>query len=129
MASPEAWIKAAIETATGATAWPLVVPETLAPPFVIYQRDSTDRPQQTHGLTGFAEGAFPVELYADTYAAVKTLADQVRGALHNFAGSANGAIIDQAFLTSERDGVPVFLDGRDVPTYLVEQTYFIRWQE
>jgi hypothetical protein len=129
MASPEAWIKAAIETATGATAWPLVVPESLAPPFVIYQRDSTDRPQQTPGLTGWAEGQFPVEIYADSYSAVKAVADQVRAALHNFGGNANGATIDLAFLTSERDGVPVFFDGRDVPTYLVEQTYFIRWQE
>ena len=129
MASPEAWIKAAIETAAGATAWPLVPPESLAPPFVIYQRDSTDRPLQTSGLTGFADGVFSLEIYADGYAAVKTVADAVRVALHNFGGIANGAKIDLAHLTDERDGSPVFLDGRDVPTYLVEQTYSIRWQE
>lgn len=129
MASPEAWIKAAIETASGATAWPLVVPESLAPPFVIYQRDSTERPVQTQGPTGYADGQYSVELYADTYAAVHALADAVRAALHNFRGTASGATIDIVHLTQERDGVPVFLDGRDVPTYLVEQSFFIRWQE
>lgn len=129
MSSPEAWLKATIETAGTCTAWPLVPAEGTAPPFVVYSRDSTERPRQTSGLTGFAEGLFTVEVYADGYTLVRAAADAIRAALHNFTGSGSGAIIDHVHVADEKDGNPVFLDGRDVPTYVVEMNVFIRWQE
>lgn len=129
MSSPEAWLKATIETAGACTAWPLVPAEGTPPPFVVYSRDSTDRPLQTSGLTGFAEGMFTVEVYADGYTLVRAAADAIRAALHNFTGSGSGAIIDHVHVSDEKDGNPVFLDGRDVPTYVVEMNVFVRWQE
>jgi hypothetical protein len=103
--------------------------EGTAPPFVVYARDSTDRPLQTSGLTGFAEGMFSLEVYADGYSLVRAAADAVRAALHNFTGSGSGATIDHVHVSDEKDGSPVFLDGRDVPTFVVEMNVFIRWRE
>ena len=130
MASPEAWIRAAIETATSCSAYPQVVPESAAVPFVVYARVGTTR--EFLGVTGVAispTGSFTVEIYADTYSQVKSLADQVRGAMNNFNGTVNGATITSVLLTDERDGDPIFFNGQDKPTYMVEHSYQIRWSE
>jgi hypothetical protein len=81
------------------------------------------------GVTFPPTGSFTVEIYADTYSQVKTLADQVRTALNNFNGTANGATITSVLLNDERDGDPVFFNGQDKPTYMVDHTYQIRWAE
>jgi len=130
MASPEAWVRSAIEAATSCSAYPQVVPESAAVPFVVYARVGTTR--ESLGVPGVAfppTGSFTVEIYADTYSQVKTLADQVRVALNNFNGTANGATITSVLLADERDGEPVFFNGQDKPTYLVEHSYQIRWSE
>jgi hypothetical protein len=123
-------MRSAIETATSCSAYPQVVPESAAVPFVVYARVGTTR--ESLGVPGVAfppTGSFTVEIYADTYSQVKTLADQVRVALNNFNGTANGATITSVVLNDERDGEPVFFNGQDKPTYLVEHSYQIRWSE
>lgn len=130
MASPEAWIRAAIEAGAGCSAYPQIVPESAAVPFIVYARASTDREQ--FGASGFTfpvAGTFAVEIYAETYTQVKSLADAVRIALDNFNGTENGATITSVSLTDERDGEPVFFNGQDTPTYIVEHSYLIRWTE
>lgn len=129
MSSPEAWLKARIESTAGVTAWPLMPAEKASPPFVVYARESTERPLQTSGLTGWADGVFTAEVYADGYLAARAVADLVRASLHNFTGTGEGATIDHVHVAAESDGEPVFLEGRDVPTYVVEFVFLIRWQE
>ncbi len=131
MSSPEAWLKATIEAAaSGATAWPLVPAESAPTPFVVYARSSTDRPIQMSGLTGFAEGVFSLEVCSDPWTSARAAADAIRAAIHNFTGTASGATIDHAFVTDERDGTPVYADGRDTPLYyVIDLTVSIRWQE
>ena len=129
MSSPEAWIKATIEAAAGCPAYPLIVTEDVPPPYVMYARNGTQRETELNGVVGWPVGTFGVEVYSDSYADAKAKADAIRVALHNFSGTAAGSTIDVCNLTDEQDGQPVFLDGRDVPTYLVEHTYLIRWSE
>ena len=74
-------------------------------------------------------GEFRVTIYADTYLAAKTLADAARESTHNFSGQANGVTIDGSWVVDEVDGQPVYLDGRDRPTYAVEQVLKVLWQE
>ena len=81
------------------------------------------------GLMVAPAATFQVEIYAATYTAAKTLADQVRQAMHNFHGAAYGMTIRQSLLTEERDGDAVFFDGQDKPTFSVEHVYQIRWEE
>lgn len=132
MAFPEQWAKAAIEAAAGCSAFPLIAPESAALPYVVYGRIGTSRESIMAGATPVTvnpAGTFQVEIYAATYFGAKTLADAVRLALHNFNGTASGVTIRQCLLLEERDGDPVFFDGQDKPTFMVEHTYQIRWQE
>lgn len=128
MPYPEGWLKSAIEAA-GADAFPLNVPEGTSPPFVVYSRTGTVRDQDLGGTTGTAVGTFTVDIYADGYMDVKGLADAVRAELNNFSGSGDGVTIQWSHLTEEVDGDPVLLDGRDRPTYLVQQTLQVVWEE
>lgn len=129
MASPEAWLSSAIETASGCPAYPLAVPEGKAPPFVIYGRQSTTREQQLDGTFDAPIGTFRVTIYVDGYLAAKTTADAIRQSVNNFTGSGGGSTILSVHLTDEVDGDPEFLEGRDLPTYVVEHTYSISWEE
>lgn len=129
MAIPEVFLKAAIEEAAECLAYPVDAGEGSTPPYVVYARSSTSRDVYTTGGVGWAVGTFAVEIYADSYTQAKELAGAAAEALHNFSGQAEAVTIDTCYLTDEKDGTPVFLDGRESPTYLVEHTYSIRWQE
>ena len=95
----------------------------------MYARTATSRERALDGTVGAPLGTFAVEMVADGYLASKQLADLVRDALMDFSGVSDGATIDEVDLAEESDGDPVFLDGRDVPTYIAQQVYIIRWQE
>lgn len=135
MAVPQKWFFAALEAAAGCSAYPLGVPEGVATPFVIYGRSATTR-ELILADTLTAEpltdalppaGTFQVQVYADGYLAAWAIADAIRAALHKFAGTVDDVTIDSCLLSEEADGDPVFFDGRDLPTYVVEQTYAVRW--
>lgn len=131
-AYPEQWLKAAIETAGSCLTYPMEAPEGAALPYVIYGRTSTQRETIMAGATAVnvnPSAQFSVLLYASTYSAVKTLADLVRVALHNFNGTANGVTIRECLIVEELDGSPDYLEGQDKPTYTVEHTYQIRWED
>jgi hypothetical protein len=132
MSFPEQWIKNATEAVAECQAFPMVAPESAALPYVVYGRNSTDRGLSLVAIPGAPippAAQFQVEIYAATYLSAKTLANTIRSALHNFTGTASGVTICSSLLTDERDGDPVFFDGQDKPTFSVEQTYQIRWEE
>lgn len=129
MASPEGWIRNAIEDGAGCPAYPVAAPGNAAPPYVLYSRNGTDRERNLDGSVGSPVGDFAIEIYSDGYLQGKGLADLVRAALNDFSGEADGATIDHVDLTEESDGSPIYLDGRDVPTYVISQSFTIRWQE
>lgn len=129
MAHPEGWLKTAIEGAANLNAYPLVVPEGQEPPYVVYFRSQTARERTLDNYTGTPEASFPVSVYSDGYMQGKQIADSIREACHAFQGAYEGTVIEECSLVSESDGEPEFMDGRDKPTYVVEQEYFIRWKE
>ena len=135
MAVPQKWFYAAVEAAAECEAHPLGVPEGVAPPFVIYGRSATTRElvladtlqAEPEGDPLPPVGMFQVQIYADGYLASWEIADAIRQALHKYAGTAEGVTIDSCLLMEEADGDPVFLEGRDKPTYVVDQVYAVRW--
>lgn len=127
MPYPEQWLRQAIETAAGCPAYPQDAPEGAGLPYVVYERLGTER--VVGPMSTMPVGTFSVLIFGGTYAAAKGLAEAVRPALHNFSGTASGVTISLSIITDERDGDPVFFDGQDRPTFCVEQTYSIRWQE
>jgi len=132
MPFPEQWVKDAIEASAGCQVYPMIATESAALPYVVYGRTLTDRGTNMGGPANVVfnpSAQFQIEIYAVTYFSAKTLADQVRRGMHNFTGTASGVTIRSSLLTEERDGDPVFFDGQDKPTFSVEQTYQIRWEE
>lgn len=131
MAIPEVWMKAAIEDACECLAYPVDAPEGAAPPYVTFARASTTRDTAAtlDNAVPNVLGTFSVSIYADSYLQAKELADACREGLHNFSGIAEGVTIELSALNDEVDGQPVYLDGRDRPTYSVDHTYAIHWVE
>lgn len=129
MASPEEWICGAIDAATGLATYPHFAPDGAELPYVIYQRSRTDREKTLDGTTVGIVGTFAVVIYADTYSLSKTISEAVRLAVDNFNGPGGGLTIARVEITDERDGDPVFFEGRDTAVFVVEQTYTIEWEE
>lgn len=137
MGAPHVWLKAAIEAAaTGVTAWPVEAGD-VAPPYVIYGREGTTR-EQLLDDTFDAEpepdeippvARFTVVIYADSYVQAWEISGSIAAAIHRFKGSAEGQTIDHCLVHDERDGEAIYLDGREQPTYTVEQSVEIRFQE
>jgi hypothetical protein len=140
MGSPHVWLKAAIEDATGSdgvTAWPVEMTGGGEPPYVIYLREATERElllaetfDETPDLGDIPPLArFTLTIYCDSYVQAWEIAGQISAALHRFKGSADGETIDSCLVIDERDGEAGFLEGREQPTFTVEQTVEIRFQE
>ena len=135
--SPHVWLREKIEAATSATAWPVGMTGTEAPPFVIYAREATGREQvlaDTFDDTPSTDAVPPVArflvaVYADDYVEAWTISGQITAAIHRWAGTASGTTIDHCLVLDERDGQPDYLSGRETPTYTVELSVEIRWAE
>lgn len=126
---PELWLWEAIESAADVDAFPMTVPEGTQPPFVMFGRASTAR---TRGLgeggLDVTQGSFSVQIYADSYRDAKVIAKAILEGVCDFSGSDNGVNIVDAFLEDESDGEPVYLEGRDRPTFSIDQTYTVMWE-
>jgi len=135
MAAPQIWLRSAIEAAAGCDAYPVQAPEGVAPPYVIYERTATSREQiVADTLDSPAAGtllppsaAISVLVFVDDYVAVWETSSAIVAALHGFAGEHEGTTIESSLVIDERDSEPVYMDGRDTPTYVVELTVEVRW--
>lgn len=136
---PEKWLHPAIEAAVDSAvkAWPVAMTGDSDPPYVIYAREQTTRELVlADDLSGTPEpGAMPpvsvfrLEILADSYLQCKEIAASITEALHRFTGSGGGVTIDWCLQEDERDSEAVFLEGREVPTYIIEQSYRVSWSE
>ena len=130
MAYPEAWLASTLEAAAGCDAYPVMGRENAPTPYVVFYRDSTSDDltlDQTFGSVGITTATFAIEIHADGYLEAKGIAAAIRAAVRNFTGDVNGLKIIKATADQDRDGVPVVLDGRDTPTYTIDQVFSISW--
>lgn len=135
--TPHVWLKEMIEAATDATVWPVGMTGKDEPPFVIYVREATDREQvlaETFDTTPETDQVPPVArytvaIYADDYVEAWTISGQIVAAIHKYAGAAHGTTVVSCLVVDEKDGQPDYLDGRETPTYTVEQSVQIRYQD
>lgn len=140
MGAPHNWLRAAIEEATGSggvTAWPVEMTGGGDPPYVVYTRTATARelllPDALDDIPGVDSlppvATFTVSVYADSYVQAWEIADEITAAIHKFSGSASGETIHSALVTDQSDGDSGFLEGREQPTFTVEITVEITYQE
>lgn len=136
MSAPHVWLREQIEAATGVDAFPVEVTGTNLPPYVVYVRDQTTRemvlpdtlePVPDAGLMP-PVATFTLTIYADSYVQAWEIAGQITAAVHKVSADDSGLTIHESVVLDEKDGMAGYLEGRDSPTYTVEQTVQIRWE-
>lgn len=91
---------ASVIAAIGQRVYVAALPESPTYPAAVLKTLNTNREHSQSGSSGFATGAFDIDLVAPTIAAAKAAADLVRVALVGFRGSmggGSGVTIDGVF--------------------------------
>ena len=115
---------ATVAATVGTRAYPLVVPEGATLPAIVYQRISGVR-EHTHDQVGdLARPRFQFGSMALSYAAAKGLANAIRAALDNFAGTHLGVRIDAIQVQNEID---VYNESTDEASTFITWLDFIVW--
>ena len=96
-------------------------------PAVTYQRVDGDRESGMTAEHGMAHPRIQVDSWAATYAGVKAVATQVRGALQRYAGTVAGVTILDSFLERDTDLYEPGTGGVDY--YRVSMDYLIWHRE
>ena len=74
------------QTSAGTRIYPKL-PQGVTFPCILYQRMGTQRRQSINSNVGVTEATVMVDMGAESYSAVKTLADEVRTILHGYSGT------------------------------------------
>lgn len=135
MSAPQVWLRNAIEAAAGCDAYPVDAPDNAPFPYVVYERSATSRPLLlSDGLTSPAGGsdqsptaAVTIQVFSKDYLQAWAKSDAIVGAIHGYAGTDAGATIESCFVSDEKDATPIFYEGEDLPTYVVEIAAEVRW--
>ncbi len=120
----------AVAAAVGTRVYPVIAPATATLPFATWRRSGVQRTHTLSGPMGMPTVVLSIDLYAETYEAVRDLADRVRRALDGYGGSpSDSVLVDNVSLDNEADGFIQLAGGDMPPVYSVTQTYSIMWQE
>lgn len=134
--SPEAVIRNALVANTavaaivGTRVFPVLAPATAAIPFATYRRSGVQRAHTLSGPMGMPTVILSLDLYAETYEAVRELADTCRVCLDGYGTALTDSIVvNNVSLDNESDGFVQLAGGDTPPVYSVSQTYSIIWKE
>jgi hypothetical protein len=133
--SPEAVARSALVADTavaallGSRVFPVLAPASAAQPFATYRRSGVLRQQTLSGPMGMPTVNMALDLYAETYEAVRDLADKCRKVLDGYGATLNNVEVKHVSLQNEADGFVQLAGGELPPVYSVSQTYAILWQE
>lgn len=113
----------------GGRIYPVIAPASAALPFATWRRQSVTREMTLSGPLGVPTVSLAIDIYAESYAAVRDIADRFRAALNGFSGSMGNYIqVAIVSLQSESDGFVQLAGGDLPPVYSVTQTYNVLWQ-
>lgn len=133
--SPEAVLRnalvanAQVATVMGTRVFPVLAPSTAALPFATYRRAGVLRQHSLSGPIGVPQVSMALDIYAETYEAVRDLADKCRAVLDGYGATLNNTEVKHVSLDNEVDGFVQLSGGELPPVYSVTQTYSILWQE
>lgn len=133
--SPEAVIRgvlvgnAAVSAIVGTKVFPVLAPATADLPFITWRRISVQREMGLGGPIGMPTVQLSVDLFADTYEAVRELSDAVRLCLDGYGGTVDTVRVAAVSLVNEADGFATLAGGDLPPVYTIQMTFSILWQE
>ena len=120
----------AVAEIVGDRVYPVLAPASAAIPFITWRRQAVQREMTLNGPLGMPTVTLAVDMYAETYEAVRELADRCRATLDGFGGSLGNFIsVRNVSLLNESDGFVQLAGGDLPPVYSVTQTYTVLWQE
>lgn len=134
MKSPEQLVMDQLENSPhvadllGDRIYPVIAPASASLPFAAWRRVGVQREMTLSGPTGMPTVTLSLDIYAETYTAVRDIADRCREVLHGFTGGV-GNYIHVALVSclNESDGFVQLAGGELPPVYSVTQTYTILW--
>ena len=120
----------AVAEVIGGRFFPVIAPASAALPFPTWRRAGVQREMTLQGPSGVTTVTLAVDIYAETYAAVREIADRCRSVLDGFNGTlGNWVSVRNVSLLNEQDGFVSLAGGDLPPVYSVTQTYNVLWQE
>lgn len=118
----------AVASIVSGRVYPVIAPATAPVPFITWRRQAVQREQTLSGPLGMPLVTLVVDMYAETYEAVRTLADACRVCLDGWGGqTGNYTYVRLVTLLNEADGFIQLAGGDMPPVYSVSQTYQILW--
>lgn len=74
--------------------YPIIAPQNVVPPFLVYQRVSSRRPSAFCADTGVVQARFQITAYDDDYDGALSVRDNVRQALQRWTQTSDPLIFD-----------------------------------
>jgi len=93
-------------------------------PYCTYMRVSSERDPMMGVDSGLVRGRYNVTSFADTYAGVKAIAEQVRLALARYRATVGGVEIQDIYIENEAD----FYDD-NVQAFYIASDFEVVWRE
>ena len=114
----------------GGRIYPVIAPASAALPFCTWRRQSVQREMTLSGPSRMPSVTISLDLFAETYPAVRELSDRARAVLDGFRGEVgNYLVVRIVSLVNESDGFVQLAGGDLPPVYSVTQTYTVLWGE
>ncbi len=89
-----------ISTLVGTRIYPLILPQNVTFPAVVYQRISGTA---QNGTTSIREARYQLSCWSATFSGTKALADQVRGAMEEWSSGGTGTLVRMCRVVNELD--------------------------
>lgn len=129
MAYIEQWLSAQLVIANPAVAFPMIAPQGQPLPIVIYRRTRTTRERHLTSGAGMPVASFDISVYANTYAAAKEIASDIKTQIDNFTGTASGVTVNRCSIEDESDGFEPPADGNSKAVYIVSMSFEVCFTE
>jgi len=98
-------------------------------PYIVYQRIAGPRLRSLDGASGMATPRIQLDIWDDSYADTKTLADAVRNALDDYAGVIAGYTVRDLYIEDEGESFLHPGGGDELRAFGMRQDYVIWFEE
>jgi hypothetical protein len=115
---------AALTALVSTRIYPVTMPQAATFPCVTYQQISGVRDYVMGNQSGLVRARFQVDSWSETYAETRSVSEQVRLALSNYAGTSDTVVIDRIEMVNEER-----LDESESALHRIMQEYMVTFRE
>ena len=113
----------------GFNVYPMIVPQSVALPFVTYQRTGVARLTSLASAVGVPTTQLEVNIFSASYTETREIADAMRALLDHYRTNTQGVTVANVTIREETEDV-VALEGGDLPpAWQVKLDLEIQWEE